>query len=211
MNLKPLDEFLDQLERPLHRLSVSERQEWREEARQHLVYLAEAHEELGASPDEALQAAMRQFGNPQRISRELVAASQGPERRIQAAYSTAVLLSSATLYREVLTAPRVGHHVLIALAVLALGHFLLAGVLGRVSSTKVSRAWLIWPFTPLLVITAVFIAAALPQVLLGGIETLIFSTAILVELFLAISTPAFALWVNTWKAKSNPEQTRHPV
>ena len=41
MHRNRLEEYLDQLERPLTRLSPAARREWREEARQHLHSLIE--------------------------------------------------------------------------------------------------------------------------------------------------------------------------
>jgi hypothetical protein len=67
----PFEPYLDMLEQSLRLLSPEERAEWREEARQHLVEIARAEEELGLSPEEAAAAAMRQFGNPTQIGRRL--------------------------------------------------------------------------------------------------------------------------------------------
>jgi hypothetical protein len=74
MHPSRVEAYLDELERPLAHLPASERREWREEARQHLLSLAAAHEELGASPQEAVDAAVREFGDPGRIGRDLARA-----------------------------------------------------------------------------------------------------------------------------------------
>lgn len=66
-----LEAYLEELERPLEGLSVEARREWREEARQHLVALVEAHEELGRPPEEAVEAAIASFGDPVHLGREM--------------------------------------------------------------------------------------------------------------------------------------------
>ena len=74
MNLKPLEVYLDECEAPLARLPETERAGWRDEAQQHLVALVEAHIELGASEEEAVEAALRQFGEPNRLGKKLAVA-----------------------------------------------------------------------------------------------------------------------------------------
>ena len=66
-----LEQYLDELERPLTALTPEARADWREEARQHLLALAAAHEELGTPPEEAAEAALRQFGDAQQIGRQV--------------------------------------------------------------------------------------------------------------------------------------------
>jgi hypothetical protein len=68
---KQLEQYLDSLEKPLSKLSVTERREWRQEAEQHLASLAAAHEELGADHEAALEAAIAQFGDAPRIARAM--------------------------------------------------------------------------------------------------------------------------------------------
>jgi hypothetical protein len=67
----PLEQYLDRLEQPLAALPRDVRSEWREEARQHLLHLIAAYEELGTPADEAVLAAIRQFGDPDRIGANL--------------------------------------------------------------------------------------------------------------------------------------------
>ncbi len=76
MHRSRLEQYLDQLEQPLAALSAEARGEWREEARQHLLCLIAAHEELGSSPEEAMAAALRQFGDPDRIGQSLRTATR---------------------------------------------------------------------------------------------------------------------------------------
>lgn len=64
----------------LNLLPEWERREWREEAAQHLAALAAAHEELGETPDEAVEAAVRQFGEPARLGKALLAESSAARR-----------------------------------------------------------------------------------------------------------------------------------
>lgn len=66
-----LDQYLDSLEKPLSQLTPYERQEWRTEAAQHITHLAEAHEELGLSQREALEEAIRQFGDAKIVAQRL--------------------------------------------------------------------------------------------------------------------------------------------
>jgi hypothetical protein len=75
MHHNRLETYLDQVEQQLKRLPAWERQEWREEARQHLSALAEAREELGWTPEAALEASLQQFGEPERLGKELLASS----------------------------------------------------------------------------------------------------------------------------------------
>ncbi len=63
MNHSRLEQYLDELERPLTALGETVRREWREEARQHLADLAAAHEELATDADDALEQALHQFGD----------------------------------------------------------------------------------------------------------------------------------------------------
>lgn len=66
-----LESYLEELERPLEGLSVDARREWREEAQQHLLALVEAHEELGRTPEEAVEAAISSFGNAEQLGQEM--------------------------------------------------------------------------------------------------------------------------------------------
>lgn len=75
MHHNRLETYLDQVEQQLTRLPTWEREEWRDEARQHLSALAEAREELGWSPEAALEASLRQFGEPEQLGKELLASS----------------------------------------------------------------------------------------------------------------------------------------
>jgi hypothetical protein len=59
--------YLEEMEHRLSGVPRAERREWREEAAQHLSSLAAAHEELGATPEEAAEAAVAQFGDVGRI------------------------------------------------------------------------------------------------------------------------------------------------
>jgi hypothetical protein len=68
---RPFDEYLGQLSRPLGLAPHEWSDELRQELRQHLEALVAAHIELGSSPEEAVAAALRQFGDPVLIGRRL--------------------------------------------------------------------------------------------------------------------------------------------
>ncbi len=68
LNNDDMDDYVQRLNAQLRKMPPQERAE---ELRQHLEAQARAHEELGATPAEAMQAALRSFGDPARIGRKL--------------------------------------------------------------------------------------------------------------------------------------------
>lgn len=82
MHHSRLEQYLDRLEEPLAAFPSEVRAEWREEARQHLLHLIAAYEELGTPPDEAVQAAIRQFGDPEHIGKNLQTATWKVTRQL---------------------------------------------------------------------------------------------------------------------------------
>lgn len=62
-----LQTYLKELEKPMHSLGETERQEWRAEAQEHLESLITAYEELGETREEAIRSAMARFGEPKTI------------------------------------------------------------------------------------------------------------------------------------------------
>ena len=140
-----LEHYLDEMERPLTRLSAETRREWREEARQHLLDLVAAHEELGASPQEAMEAALRQFGDARQIGRQLQRAAQeqtmGPGAAL-ALFSplliAAILLLTGCAYAYVLSGSLLAYTVLQWAGV---GAFLAVPILGgwRVGRRRSAR------------------------------------------------------------------------
>jgi hypothetical protein len=66
-----LEEYLARLDTQLFPMPVEARRELRHELRQHLEVLIIAHEELGSTGEEAVSAALHQFGDPVRIGRRL--------------------------------------------------------------------------------------------------------------------------------------------
>lgn len=70
-NDEQLDRFFHRLNQPLQRMPQPARAELHRELRQHLDALIAAHEELGASPQEAFDRALRQFGDPGKVGRKL--------------------------------------------------------------------------------------------------------------------------------------------
>lgn len=66
-----LETFFNRLNAPLRRMPPQERAELHLEVRQHLDGLTAAYEELGLSRDEALESAIRSFGDPRKIGRRM--------------------------------------------------------------------------------------------------------------------------------------------
>lgn len=71
LNNSELDDYVQRLNAQLRKMSPQERAEVNQELRQHLEAQAKAHEELGATPAEAMQAALRSFGDPTKIGRQM--------------------------------------------------------------------------------------------------------------------------------------------
>lgn len=95
MNHSRLEQYLDELERPLTALGETARREWREEARQHLADLAAAHEELGTDPDIALEQALHQFGDAAKVGQAVRRESYVPFSWVPALLRAAVLAGVA--------------------------------------------------------------------------------------------------------------------
>ena len=135
-----LEAYLDEMERPLSALTPEARAEAREEARQHLLSLIAAHEELGSAPEEALETALRQFGHPARLGRKLAHESCRPvpwksygaagARLVGAGIGGAVLFVAASqiLFYPLDRAPRLAENPLVTAA--ASIYVLLGGVAG---------------------------------------------------------------------------------
>jgi HAAS domain-containing protein len=68
----PVDDYLARLNAELIPMPLVERRALLHELRQHLEGLAAAHRELGAAPEAAVLAALRQFGDPVRIGQRLI-------------------------------------------------------------------------------------------------------------------------------------------
>ncbi len=66
-----LEAWFQRLNAPLKRLPAEERTQLHQEVRQHLEALAAANEELGSSPPEALELALKQFGDPSKFSKKM--------------------------------------------------------------------------------------------------------------------------------------------
>lgn len=138
MHPNPLEQYLDRVERHLTLLTEDERREWREEARQHLESLVEAHLELGRSPGDALSAAIAQFGAPEVLGKELTAYSSVGLRDRRASYF--VMWSVNTLSWNVMVTVFASHMVIdrpnvpgslaVAVTVFCLGHALGGALFG---------------------------------------------------------------------------------
>ena len=67
-----INDYLERVTAPLVEVSAYEdREALRVELRQHIEDIATAHRELGSDPAEAMRAAIKQFGEPQRIGSEI--------------------------------------------------------------------------------------------------------------------------------------------
>jgi len=66
-----VEDYLDHVSAQLLALPQARRTELRREIGQHLRASAAAHEELGSAPDEAVRAAVRQFGDARTVGRNL--------------------------------------------------------------------------------------------------------------------------------------------
>jgi hypothetical protein len=83
-----LQGYLDSLEKPLATLGEAARREWRSEAEGHLRSLVAAHEELGATQEEAVESALARFGASKQIGSRMRQATlrydarQNPAARI---------------------------------------------------------------------------------------------------------------------------------
>lgn len=67
-----VQEYFRRLDAPLQKMPPDERAASSLELRQHLAELIAAYEELGCTPDEAAQLALRRFGDPGRVGRRLL-------------------------------------------------------------------------------------------------------------------------------------------
>ena len=63
-----IEQYLEEISRPL---AEPQRSEWREEVRQHIESLVAAHQELGLSRDDAVEAAIASFGAAQNIGADV--------------------------------------------------------------------------------------------------------------------------------------------
>ncbi len=76
-----LDAYIETIESRLNGLPPARRQEEMQEIRQHLEALAAGHRIAGLSEDEAVEAAVRQFGHAEQVGQELSKASQQQRMR----------------------------------------------------------------------------------------------------------------------------------
>ncbi len=67
-----VDAYFHRLNAQLKKMPSEDRAEMHQELRQHLDALTAAHEELGATSQEAAEAALRQFGDPVKIGKRMV-------------------------------------------------------------------------------------------------------------------------------------------
>lgn len=68
-----IEDYLDHAYAPLvGTLPYAKRQEIRAEMKQHLVQIIAAHQELGDNQDEAIEASLRQFGHPEKLTKSFL-------------------------------------------------------------------------------------------------------------------------------------------
>ncbi len=104
---KQLEEYLSEVAKGLVVLPPARREEELSEIRQHLLSAVAGSEEKGRTEDEAVQIAVKQFGTPQAVSKQIVSAwrreawKQGmrtqPELILFAVFSLAITLSQVWL------------------------------------------------------------------------------------------------------------------
>ncbi len=71
LNDPQVEQWFQRLNAPLKRLPADERTQIHQEVRQHLEALAAANEELGSPPEEALELALQQFGDPGKFGKKM--------------------------------------------------------------------------------------------------------------------------------------------
>lgn len=110
-----LKQYLDEVEKPV---PASEREAWRREAEQHLTSLVAANEELGATPDEAAEAAALQFGDADQIGKGirksvLVARRRSAWRGVASVWAVASVLGGvlAGFFAGAVLVPLLGGYV----------------------------------------------------------------------------------------------------
>lgn len=169
MNDQRLEEYLQAMEQHLDGVSPEARREWREEAHGHLLALVEAHEELGASRAEAVEAALKQFGNEKQIGRALASATRHaePVPFREAAWCLGALFWNAWLYRMCMESELQFPPAVLGVGI-ALGHLGTALVLARVRSVRLSRWAVRVPFVIYAVFNVLFTGTLLSALLRGG-------------------------------------------
>lgn len=150
MSPNRLECYLDRLEAPLAQLPGAERTLWREEARQHVLCLAAAYAELGAEPDAALEAALQQFGDAERVARDYGAASRRALGwRAQPLFRSLIALALCTpaLGSHALADDNIGHFLRISVAI-AVAHLPGAVFLAQKAPIRLPGWALMLPFAP---------------------------------------------------------------
>ena len=71
LNDPQVEQWFQRLNAPLKRLPAEERTQIHQEVRQHLEALAAANKELGSSPEEAWEHALKQFGDPGKFGKRM--------------------------------------------------------------------------------------------------------------------------------------------
>jgi hypothetical protein len=164
MDDQRLESYLQTMEQHLVGITAAGKLEWRDEARAHLLALVEAHEELGATRDEAVEAALKQFGSGKRIGQALAKAARRaeplPGREL--AWCLSALFWNTFLWRMFMLAePETGLRPALLCLLFALAHLLTALVLARAPQVRLPKWALHAPFAPYLVFNLLFTAEEL--------------------------------------------------
>jgi len=170
MDDQRLEGYLQTMEQHLGGVSAAGKQEWRAEAQAHLLALVEAHEELGATREEAVEAALKQFGSGKQIGRALAEAARRaepfPGREL--AWCLGALFWNTFLWRMFMLAdPEMGPRPALLCILFALGHLLTALVLARVPRVRLSKWALHAPFAPYLLFNMLLTAEVLLNLVSG--------------------------------------------
>lgn len=170
MDDQRLESYLQTIEQHLGGVGAAGKQEWRAEARAHLLALVEAHEELGATPEEAVEAALKQFGSGKQIGRALAKAARraAPIPGHELAWCLSALFCNTLLWRMFMLAdPEMGPRPALLCIVFALGHLLTALVLARAPRVRLPKWALHAPFAPYLLFNLLFTAEELLNLAYG--------------------------------------------
>ena len=110
-----VETYFHRLNAQLKKMPPEDRAELHQELRQHLDALAAAHEELGATPEEAARAALRRFGDPKRLGRKMFQewwqTVHSGERQVVPAILTVLLIHFVFIFAALVWWPKT--HVLL--------------------------------------------------------------------------------------------------
>ncbi len=141
-----LEEYLAEVERNLAPLPSARRNDELRELREHLLYAVAASRQQGLSEDDAVRAALEQFGAPENIGSEVVSVWRRGERResLRSFFGAAICMTVLS----------------------SLGITLISKVVNMKSEAYIHQSWLMS--------VGLFLSQALVMALAGGISGLTF-------------------------------------